>query len=360
MTVAPQPEPALSTVAPPARELHVVTLPPGDDRVERADLPVGLHPADRDRIAGYLDAATAANTRRAYAVDWRAWEAWCARRGVCPLPAAAETLAAYLAALAHGGASPATVARRATGIAAAHRAAGLPSPSDHPAIRRVLRGVRRAGAAAGYQPRKAAAAGSAQIRALVDDLDPTTLGGVRDRAMVLVGFALGLRASDLVGLDVTDLTPAAARPDGLDVRLRKSKTDQEGVGVTLALAPGLRPATCPVRAVRDWLAAARAAGMPPSGPLFRAVSKGSRPRLGATRMAPGSVSRILRRAARGAGLDADSLSSHSLRRGYATAAYQAGVPEREIARDRWRSVTVLRSYDASGRWQAPASGQLGL
>jgi integrase len=156
---------------------------------------------------------------------------------------------------------------------------------------------------------------------------------------------------------VTDLAPAGH--GGLDVTIRWSKTDQEGSGEVLALAPGVRARTCPVRALQAWVDAAGLAGS--SGPLFRSVGRGARPRIGRTRMARSSVRLVLRRAAERAGVPLDGLSPHSLRRSFATEGYRAGVSERELARTgRWASVTTMRGYDASSRWADPASARLGL
>ncbi|MCU1606941.1 MAG: Integrase/recombinase, partial [Modestobacter sp.] len=170
-------------------------------------------------------------------------------------------------------------------------------------------------------------------------------------------FALALRASDACWLDVTDLAPAGH--GGLDVTIRLSKTDQEGSGEVLALAPGVRAQTCPVRALQAWVDSAGIGG--DSGPLFRSVGKGARSRIGETRMARSSVRLILRRAADRAGVSLEGLSPHSLRRSFATEGYKAGVSERELARTgRWASVTTMRGYDASSRWADPASARLGL
>jgi site-specific recombinase XerD len=311
-------------------------------------------PGDVESVGRYLDAAKADSTRRAYEADFRAWVDWCAQRGFTPLPAADAAVAAYLAALGDAGASPRTISRRLSGIGHAHREAGHPSPSEHPGTREVLRGIRRAAARTGRRPKKARALDTQTIRALVEDL-PDGVAGLRDRALILTSFALGLRASDACGLDVTDLAPAGH--GGLDVTVRFSKTDQEGAGEVLALAPGVRVQTCPVRALQAWV---DAAGLE-SGPLFRSVGRGETPRIGSTRMARSSVRLVLLRAAEHAGVPLEGLSPHSLRRSFATEGYKAGVSERELARTgRWASVTTLRGYDASSRWAAPASARLGL
>jgi site-specific recombinase XerD len=313
-------------------------------------------PGDLASVGRYLTAAKAESTRKAYAADFRAWSTWAQQRGFIPLPAADTAVAAYLATLSDAGASPRTIARRLSGIGHAHREAGYLSPSEHPGTREVLKGIRRAAARDNRRPRKARALDTATIRALVEDLPPGA-AGLRDRALILTSFALALRVSDACWLDVTDLAPAGH--GGLDVTIGWSKTDQEGAGDVLALAPGVRAPTCPVRALQAWVDVAGIGG--DSGPLFRSVGKGARSRIGETRMARSSVRLILRRAAERAGVPLNGLSPHSLRRSFATEGYKAGVSERELARTgRWASVTTMRGYDASSRWADPASARLGL
>ncbi len=316
-----------------------------------------LEPSDLSSIGAYVAAAQARSTRESYARDLRAWQAWCAERSLpSTLPPDPLAVAAWLASMADDGCSPSYVGRRLSALNDACRGAGHPAPGENEGVRRTLAGIRRTAARAGRRPRRARAVDTATVRALVEDL-PDGLAGLRDRALVLVGFALGLRASDLCALRIEDLTPAGH--GGLDVLLRYSKTDQDGAGETLALAEGVRAATCPVRAVGAWRAALAGRGVT-TGPLFRSVGKGRTERLGATALTTRSVDLVLRRAAARAGVPAEGLSPHSLRRGFATTAYAQGVPEKEISRTgRWRSL-VVRSYDASSRWADPASGSLGL
>jgi site-specific recombinase XerD len=317
----------------------------------------GLPPAeDLAAVGSYLAASQADSTRQAYARDVAAWRTWCSGRGLTALPADPLTVAAWLAHLADAGHSPRYIARRLSALNAAHRSAGHAAPGDTEGVRRTVAGIRRTAARTGRRPHQARPLDTATVRALVDEL-PKTLAGRRDRALILLGYALGLRASDLVWLRIEDLSPAGH--GGLDVLLRFSKTDQEGAGDTLALAEGVRAATCPVRAVRAWTTALAAQGVT-SGPLFRSVGKGTTQRLGTTALTTRSVSLILTRAAVRAGVPHGHLSPHSLRRGFATTAYAQGVPEKEISRTgRWKSL-VVRSYDASSRWADPASGSLGL
>jgi integrase len=316
-----------------------------------------LSPVELALVGNYLASAQAENTRKSYARDMRAWAAWCAGRSLPgTLPADPLTVAAWLATMADEGRSTSYIARRLAALNDAHRSAGHLPPGDSEGVRRTMAGIRRTAARAGHRPRRARAVDTATVRALVEDL-PATLGGTRDRCLILVGYALGLRASDLCALRIEDLTPAGH--GGLDVLVRFSKTDQDGAGETLALAEGVREVTCPVRAVRAWLDSLAGQGVT-SGPLFRSVGKGRTARLGTTALTTRSVDLVLERAAGRAGVSTAGLSPHSLRRGFATTAYAQGVSEKEISRTgRWKSL-VVRTYDASSRWADPASGSLGL
>ncbi|RFU21641.1 tyrosine-type recombinase/integrase [Geodermatophilus marinus] len=316
-----------------------------------------LLPGDLTAVGGYVAASRAEATRTAYARDVAAWQRWCAGRALPSGPPADPlAVAAWLAELADDGRSPRYIARRLSALNDVHRTAGHPAPGDNEGVRRTLAGIRRSAVRAGARPRTARALDTATVRALVEDL-PDTPAGRRDRCLLLLGFALGLRASDLCRLHVEDLTPAGH--GGLDVLVRFSKTDQDGAGETLALAEGVREVTCPVRAARAWLDTLAGQGVT-AGPLFRAVGKGRTSRLGTGALSTRGVTLVLARAAERAGVPTEGLSPHSLRRGFATTAYAQGVPEKEISRTgRWRSL-VVRSYDASSRWADPASGSLGL
>ena len=170
---------------------------------------------------------------------------------------------------------------------------------------------------------------------MLDSLD-NGLRGSRDRARLLAGFAGGFRRSELVSPDVEDLTETA---DGLVVRVRRSKTDPEAKGTTVALPYGSTAATCPVRSYRAWIAAAKIT----TGPAFRSVDRHGR--LGRARMNAGSVARLIKRAAEATGLDPASYAGHSLRAGFATQAFLNGAAEVSIMRQtRHKSLNTLRKY----------------
>ena len=220
-----------------------------------------IYSESRERARGYADEATAANTRRAYRADWRDFSAWCERNHRAALPALPETVAVYLAAQA-GHRKTSTIGRRLSAIAQAHKTAGLDSPTGEAAVRQVLAGIRRRH---GTRQVGKEAAVTADVRAMVGTLE-ASLAGRRDRALLLLGFAGAFRRSELVALDAADV---ATTRDGLVVTVRRGKTDQEGAGREVGIPYGSTPATCPVRAVGDWLEAVRdrrGAALPPHRP----------------------------------------------------------------------------------------------
>jgi site-specific recombinase XerC len=187
-----------------------------------------------EQARSFADAAHAPNTRRAYAVQWRGFVAWCGAMRLRPLPAAADTVALYVAALDREGLVPASVDVALAAIAKMHQAHALASPCASPAVAAVRVGLRRT---RGTAPRQAAPLPVDDLRTVVDAIGSDLLG-LRDRALLLLGWCSAVRRSDLVALDVPKLVFTL---DGVELFLRRSKTDQEG-------------AACPVRA---WLDAAR-------------------------------------------------------------------------------------------------------
>lgn len=182
---------------------------------------------------------------------------------------------------------------------------------------------------------------------------PATTKGVRDRALLLIGFAGAFRRAELVGLDVADVHFAA---EGLIITLRRSKTDQDGEGMVKGVAFGTAPATCQVRALRAWLDKCKAT----EGPLFRSLTPQGHVK--PKRLRDYEVAKIVKASARRAGLEAHDFSGHSLRVGLATAAAHAGVPERIIAEQTGhKDMNTLRRYIRRGElFRENASAEVGL
>lgn len=325
------PAPDLVDQTPIARALTRQT-----SRIETPSFSI-LDESEAAQIRGYLDAALAPGTRQGYRRDWRSFRTWCTAHALPALPATPATVARYLAALARQGRKVATIARRLSAIAHAHQARDLPSPARALLVRAVLRGITRThgSAQAGKAPLL-----PDDLSAMVAHLDDS-LAGKRDRALILLGFAGAFRRAELVSLDVGDLQ---VRPAGLIVTLRRSKTDQEGRGAVKGIPRGRTPATCPVRAVQAWVAAAQLR----RGPLFRPIDRYGhvRPR----RLAAFHVVRVVKRLAHAAGLDPTRYAGHSLRAGLATAAAAAGASERAIMRQTGHtSERTVRRYIRDGR-----------
>jgi site-specific recombinase XerD len=290
-----------------------------------------------DRLAeqtrGFIGASKAENSRRAYHSDWRQFESWCRDHSVDSLPAEPTSIALYLTALAADH-KPSSLQRKLTSITKAHQAAGFPTPASmqNAVVSETLKGIRRTLGTA--QPGKEPLL-TADIVKMLDALDDG-LSGCRDRALLLVGFAGGFRRSELVNLNVEDVSETA---DGLVIRVRRSKTDPEARGTTVALPYGSTAATCPVRSYRTWIGAAGVE----AGPAFRAVDRHGR--VGGGRMNAGSVARLIKRAAEAASLDPASYAGHSLRAGFATQAFLNGAAEVSIMRQtRHKSLNTLRKY----------------
>ncbi|PWR08175.1 integrase, partial [Micromonospora sicca] len=261
-----------------------------------------------------------------------------------------------------------TIERALAAIATAHRAAGAGAlPTHGPRV--VLRAYRRNRATSGadVRERRAASVTITALRAMVSVLDRSTPAGVRDTALLVLGFALGARRSELTALDITDL---AFNPDGMQITVRTAKTDPDFAGRTSALPWGTHPNTCPVRTAQAWLATLADHGRT-NGPLLVRIDRHGR--LGRVPTGRGSadgrltgqaVALIVARTAAAAGLDPHTAwSGHSLRRGFATETYRAGGDLLRIARaGGWKDgSTTLHGYiEDIDRWEANPLTGVGL
>ena len=296
----------------------------------------------------FISQAKALNTVGAYRSDWRHFEYWCAERDLASLPASVATLAIYLAGLSTC-AKVSTLERRVTAISQAHQMAGHPSPTSDIKIRTLMAGIRRSKGTAqdGKKPVL-----TADIRSMIAALPDGPLG-IRDRALLLAGFAGAFRRSELVGLDVEDLS---FTDDGLVVTLRRSKTDQEGEGGKVGVPYGSNPETCPVRSMKAWL---EASGID-SGPVFRPVNRHGQVK--PQRLTAQSVVLVVKRYAETLGKDASTYAGHSLRSGHATQAAANGASERCIMNQTGhRSLKMVRRCIREGSlFRENAATRLGL
>jgi integrase len=279
----------------------------------------------------YARGSKAASTRRAYELDWRDFCWWCEVRHLSALPADPGTVGLYLADSASR-LRVATLARRMVSIGAAHKAAGLVSPTGTAGVRAVWAGIQRAH---GVKPARKTPLVIDALRECLAQLGDD-LRSRRDRAILLVGFAGALRRSELVAIRVDDLEQA--RPDGIVLHIPRSKTDPFAAGRTVGIPMREGSPTCPCAALSSWLVAGRIQ----HGPVFRAIS--SRGLIRSSALQDRHVARLVKAVADRAGLEGD-YSGHSLRAGLATTAAAAGASERAImAQTGHKSVTIARSY----------------
>jgi integrase len=234
-------------------------------------------------------------------------------------------------------------------ICEAHKAVGLESPTHAGLVRNTLKGIRRT---FGTAPVQKAPTLTADIRVMVQAADAGLIG-LRDRALLLLGFAGAFRRSELVSLAAEDCTFGR---DGLTVLLRRSKTDQEGAGRKVGIPYGSSPETCPVRNLEDWLTQAGVT----AGPLFRSINRHGR--VQARGLSGIDVARVVKKLAERVGLDSAKFAGHSLRAGHATSAAIAGASERSImAQTGHHSVEMVRRYIREGNlWRENSAGKLGL
>jgi integrase len=279
-----------------------------------------------DRARDYIKASSAENTRRAYTADWQHYSAWCRRQALDPLPPVPQTIGLYITACAAGQAGPrpdavSTIERRLSALSWQFRQRGLVFDRQDRHVATVLAGIRRTH---GRPPVKKEAVLPADMIAMLETFDRGTLRGLRDRAMLLIGFAGAMRRSEVVGLDVgpeqtEDGTGwVEILKDGMVVTLR-GKTGWREIEV----GRGSSDATCPVVALQTWLKLARIG----HGPLFRRVREGGKD-VGPDRLTDKQVARLVKAAALAAGVRADlpegdregKFAGHSLRAGLASSA----------------------------------------
>jgi site-specific recombinase XerD len=288
-----------------------------------------LPAADIEKAADLARQEKAKATQRAYGIDFEIFRTWCASRGVSALPATAESVAAFLACEVERGIRSSTIGRRVAAIRYAHKLAGHAVPTDDERVKATVRGIRRS---VGTAARKKAPATAERVIAMAVGTG-TGLKGLRDRALLLLGFAGAFRRSELVALDCEDIEECET---GLRITIRRGKTDQEGHGATIGIVPG--SVACPMTAVRAWRDAAGIA----TGPLFRSIRKGGK--VGA-RLTDQSVADIVKKHAARVGLDPALFAGHSLRAGFLTSAAKRGASIFKMMDvSRHRSVDTLRGY----------------
>lgn len=315
-------------------------LPPGT---------VALSQQDEAFILEFAKKSKSANTWKSYQSDLRHFEKWCQHNHHRHFPAAPETIATYIIQLRESH-KLSTITRRIAAISQAHFAAGLENPTLDPKVKMTMKGLRHEYGPK-QQKRKVKPAVASVIHKLVDPLG-TSLVDIRDRALLLIGYAGAFRRSELAQLQVSDIT---VTEEGLRIVLRKSKTDQEGQGASKGLLYGSEEHTCPVRAWQAWLKASAIA----NGMAFRSVSrirkKARRKDAPEPKEVIGksitdrTIANIIKRRIEASGLNPEEFSGHSLRAGLITEAARRGKSERAIMKQSLhKHLPTLREYIREG------------
>lgn len=301
----------------------------------------------REAADAYARHAKAENTRRAYRSGVRAWCAWCEMHALPCLPAVAADVVAFLAAERGRGASVSTLTLRRAAIRYLHFIAGLPVPTAEARVAETMAGIHREAAGKGQVPVQKRAATIDILRQILAPIGDD-LVGLRDRALLLIGFAGALRRAELAAIRVEHLE---ARDRGLRLTLPLSKGERAGKSVTVAIPYGTTD-LCPVRALRRWQKAANLT----EGPIFRRIwqpptrakaADAVRPDLviGTEALDPGTVARIVKSRAQAAGFDPAVLGGHSLKRGALTTGMDRGIhPTRLKQLGRHKTYAVLDTY----------------
>jgi site-specific recombinase XerD len=315
----------------------VTTLPAlaQDQEVQDNDAIGHMPQALRDAVLAAMEFAKndkADSTRRAYASDFRDFASWSSDMGQEALPALPGTVAAYLATLVDRKLRASTIRRRLAAIRHAHVSAGHDAPTESAALAAVHAGIRRK---IGTRTNPKAPLVAKQLAALLKRT-PDNLTGIRDRALLQIGFGAALRRSEIVGVNIDDIEDVPGQ--GILVHVRRSKTDQEGAGHTIPVPNGAK--LKPAEAVRTWI---KQLGRT-EGPLFVSIPKGQR--LTVERLSDRSVANIIKSYAEKAKLDPAIFSGHSLRAGIITSALQSGADvfaAADLARH--KKLETTRVYD---------------
>lgn len=297
---------------------------------------------NEDNHLDYIRAATSDNTRKAYQSDIRHFLNWGGR-----LPTTYDSILSYLTAHAKK-LNSRTLSRRLTAIKNWHRYQGFSDPTSHPLIQKTISGIKNIHG----KPKDKALPMTLETISLISQhlYESNRLQDCRNQALLLIGFFGAFRRSELVAIRWEEITFV---PEGLEILIPRSKTDQTGEGQVCAIPKSENPFLCPVAALTAW----SKRGQYNTGPVFRTINKSGL--LLETRISPQLVNTIIKSVAQSAQLpNALDYSSHSLRRGFATEASKYGAPFGSIMRQgRWHHEgTVLGYIDEGKRFDLNAAG----
>ena len=285
-----------------------------------------------------LKNSKANNTIRAYKSDFKDFGGFCAKNGLKSLPTEPKIVSLYMTYLSTKDAKMSTLRRRLVSIGVIHRLKGHYLDTKHPIIIENLMGIKRKKGS--YQKGKKPILIN-HLKLIIDEIDKDTydetgIRKLRDKTIILLGFAGGFRRIELISIDYEDLEFVA---EGVKIFIRKSKTDQFGEGMIKGLPYFTNQKYCPVWHLKKWLEISEIK----SGPIFRRFFKGLN--LGKNRLTDQSVALFLKKYLSNAGIENQNYSGHSLRSGFATSTAVLGAEERSImAMTGHKTTQMVRRY----------------
>jgi len=283
-----------------------------------------------------LKNSKAPNTVRAYKSDFKAFGLFCFQNGLKNLPTDPKIVSLYLTHLSTKDVKLSTIKRRLVAIGVIHKIKGHYLDTKHPIIVENLMGIKRR---KGIIQKGKKPILINDLKRLIDVIDEQKIEDIRklrDKSILLIGFAGGFRRNEIVSLDIGDLEFVF---EGLKITVKRSKTDQFGEGLTKGLPYFENRPYCPVTTLQKWINISRIT----KGPLFRKISKGSK--LLENRLSDQTVALIIKQYLGKAGINSTNYSGHSLRSGFATSAAAAGAEERSImAMTGHKTTQMVRRY----------------
>ena len=283
-----------------------------------------------------LQSSKANNTVRAYKSDFDDFRLFCAQNGFKSLPSEPKIVSLYLTHLSTKNIKMSTLKRRLVSIGVIHKLKGHYLDTKHPSIIENVMGIKRRKGSIQKGKKPLLINNLKEIINVIDKDQNNEIKKLRDRTIILIGFSGGFRRNEIVSLDYDDLDFVT---EGLKINLRRSKTDQFGVGLVKGLPYFNNTKYCPVLSLKKWIEVSHIN----SGPLFKRFSKGSK--LTNNRLTDQTVALIIKKYLKLAGIESKNYSGHSLRSGFATSAAESGVEERNImAMTGHKSPEMVRRY----------------
>ena len=290
----------------------------------------------QDETLQNLKNSKAVNTVRAYKSDFEDFSLFCVKNGFKNIPTDPKIVSLYLTYLSSKNVKISTIKRRLVSIGVIHKMKGHYLDTKHPTIIQNFMGIKRTKGVNQKGKKPLLINDLKQVIDVINQQNEPDIKKLRNKALLLVGFAGGFRRNELISLNLEDLEFVF---EGLKINVKRSKTDQFGEGFTKGIPHFQNYLYCPVKNLKNWLNIAKIK----KGPVFVRFVKGSK--ISNIRLTDQSVALIIKEYLTKAGIDSKNYSGHSLRSGFATSAAEAGAEERSImAMTGHKSTEMVRRY----------------